>query len=415
MRTYKIFLTLALLCPITTVKGQVSLSVQLSSTVRQESAPVVIDLKPFGNVQAAVVKVGKKEVASQLDDLDGDGTNDELSFLVDMDKNSKENADIKLLYNAQQKNYPARTYAEIVLRNPKIKDKNRQDIYLNAISIDQQTKDPYHVLHHHGVAFENELIAMRIYMDKRQTIDLYGKFHKGLELRQTQFYTSKEQKSLGFGDDVLWVGNTFGLGAFRGWNGKEPTMIDNVKSRTQRILAQGPVRTVVEVKDQGWTISPGLQPVNLTLRYTLYAGRRDFQVDVKFSQDMSSHTFSTGIINVKGSEELTDHKGLRGCWGTDWPASDTLNWKRETVGLGILLPANSSFHEIPANKDNYAFTLKINREYTYWLTYTSDNEAYGHHSAKEWFKYLKGWKKEMENPVRIEKMSTSSPPIQQPK
>ena len=44
---------------------------------------------------------------------------------------------------------------------------------------------------------------MRIYMDKRQTIDLYGKFHKGLELEQTQFYTSKEQKAQGYGADVL--------------------------------------------------------------------------------------------------------------------------------------------------------------------------------------------------------------------
>lgn len=412
---YKILLALAFLCSISTAKCQVSLSVQLSSTVKQKSAPVVIDLKPFGNVQAAIVTVGTEELASQLDDLDGDGVNDQLSFLVDMDKDSKINAKIMLLYNEQQKSYPTRTYAEIVLRNPKIKDKNRQDIYLNAISIDQETKDPYHVLHHHGVAFENELIAMRIYMDKRQTIDLYGKFHKGLELKQTQFYTSKEQKSKGYGDDVLWVGNTFGLGAFRGWNGKEPTMINNVKSRTQRILAQGPVRTIVEVEDKGWTISPGIRPVNLTLRYTLYAGRRDFQVDVKFSRSMSNQTFSTGFINVKGSKELTDHKGLRGCWGTDWPATDTLNWKRETVGLGILLPGDTSFKELPANKDNYAYTLNIDREYTYWLTYTSDNETYGFHSAKEWFEYLKKWRNEMENPVRVERMSTTSPLIQQTK
>ncbi|MGI6233239.1 MAG: DUF4861 domain-containing protein [Prevotella sp.] len=408
-------LIMGLFCSVSAMKAQTSLSVQLSSEVKQNSAPVVIDLKPYGDVRAANVVIDGREIVSQLDDLNGDGINDELAFLVDMNRKSTKKAIVKLLYDEQQKNYPSRTYAEIVLRNPKIKEKNRHDIYLNSISIDSETKNPYNVLHHHGVAFENELIAMRIYMDKRQTIDLYGKFHKGLELKDTQFYTSKEQKQQGYGDDVLWVGNSFGLGAFRGWDGKQPSMIENVKSRKQHILSQGPVRTIVEVEDCGWSIMPGERPVSMTLRYTLYAGRRDFQVNVLFNRDVSNHTFSTGIINVKGSKELTNHKGLRGCWGTDWPAADTLNWKRETVGLGILLPKGSSFTEIPANKDNYAFTLKMNREYTYWLTYTSANEEFGYHSADEWFDYLKHWEKEMENPVRIEKMSTTPALIQQPK
>lgn len=103
-----------------------------------------------------------------------------------------------------------------------MKEKNSQNIYLDAVSVDAQTKNPYNVLHHHGVAFENELLAVRIYMDKRQTLDLYGKFHKGLELKQTQFYPSKEQKAAGFGDDVLWVGNTFGLGAFQDGTDNNP-------------------------------------------------------------------------------------------------------------------------------------------------------------------------------------------------
>ncbi len=170
------------------------------------------------------------------------------------------------------------------------------------------------MLHHHGVAFENELVAMRIYMDQRQTVDLYGKYRKGLELHDTQFYTSAVQKAQGYGDDVLWVGNTFGLGALRGWDGSAPTMLSDVESRTQRIVAQGPVRTIVEMDDYRWTVAPGMRPVNMTVRYTLYAGHRDCDVTATFSRDMSASEFSTGIINVKSSTEFTDHAGLRGCW-----------------------------------------------------------------------------------------------------
>lgn len=385
----------------TALSAQQHITLDLSSKVSQTDAPVVVGLADKGEVRRALVTVDGEETPCQLDDLNRDGRPDELSFLANL-KAGKVRRAVVTLYNIGEPTaYPPRTYAEIVLRDG-AKEKNRQRTYLSAITVDKATAKPYNVLHHHGVAFENELVAMRIYMDHRQTIDLYGKFHKGLELRETQFYTSKEQKAQGYGDDVLWVGNTYGLGALRGWDGTQPTMLDDVAHRTQRILSQGPVRTVVEVEDAGWTIAPGMEPVNMTIRYTLYAGHRDFDVDVTFNRDMSGTRFSTGIINVKGSSEFSDGDGLRGCWGTDWPATDTLNWKRETVGLGICVPAAYRDRELPANPDNYGFVLRpVGRTLHYSLAYTSANEVYGYHSAKEWTAYLKEWKLREQNAVVV--------------
>lgn len=360
--------------------------------------PVTIDIRNSKNVKSANVTVDGKEIPYQIDDLDGDGSADEICFLVNLENKQTQNATVTLSGKADGRKWKPRTFAEMVLRNPKVKEKNRHDIYLSSITIDKRTTNPYNVLHHHGVAFESELIAMRIYMDKRQTIDLYGKFHKGLELEQTQFYTSAEQKAQGYGDDVLWVGNTFGLGALRGWNGESPTMLDEVEHRTQRILATGPLRTIVEVEDNQWIVAPGTEPVNAVIRYTLYAGHRDFDVDVTFNKDVAALDFSTGIINIKGSKEYTDHKGLRGCWGTDWPAgtSDTIKWKRETVGLGIYIPDTYRKTEMPADKDNYTYIVKpaANRIH-YSLTYTSDNEDFGYHSDSDWFAFLKEWKQQL--------------------
>ena len=140
----------------------------------------------------------------------------------------------------------------------------------------------------------------------------------------------------------------------------------------------------------------------MTLRYTQYAGHRDTDVDVLFNKDVSDYRFSTGIINVKGSEEFTDKKGLRACWGTDYPSTDTLKWKRETVGLAVLVPQQNIVSEEPANKDNYAYIIKVagNRMH-YKVNYTSANEAFGYHSAKEWFDYLKAWRREVEEPLQV--------------
>lgn len=386
-----------------TMSAQQVINLTLSSKVTHFNAPIVMKLADYGVVKSALVTIDGVEIPCQLDDLNKDGRMDELSFVADVTKNNNTKATITLSDNGKPREYKPMTYAEIVLRSG-AKEKNKQNIYLSAITIDKQTVKPYNVLHHHGVAFENEMIAMRIYMDHRQTIDLYGKFHKGLELKETQFYTSKEQKAQGYGDDVLWVGNSFGLGALRGWNGSEPTMLDDVQHRTHRILAQGPIRTIVEVEDMAWTISPSTEPVNMTLRYTLYTGHRDFDVDVAFNRDMSKQQFSTGIINVKNSIDLSDRDGMRGCWGTDWPSTDTINWKRETVGLGIYIPKVYRVKEMPADKDNYCTVLKpVGSTIHYNLTYTSANEEFGYHSAKEWNGYLKEWKKRKENPVVVRK------------
>ncbi len=366
--------------------------------------PVVIPLTNYGDVRSALVTVNGQEVPCQLDDLNQDEIFDELCFLADLGKKEKKTYTITLMNEGEPRPYPARVYAEMVLSNSKDKTlkKHQQNNYIESLTARGDAAYTYNIQHHHGVDFESELNGIRIYFDARQTLDLYGKFKKQLELKETQFYTPDELKAQGYGDDVLWVGQTFGLGAFHGWDGQQPTLVEPVRSRTQRVISYGPLRAIVEVVDRGWKVDAQREPVNMTLRYTQYAGHRDTDVDVFFNKDVTDYRFSTGIINVKGSEEFSDKKGLRACWGTDYPAADTIKWKRETVGLAVYVPQKNIVSEEPANKDNYAYVLKVNGKHmAYKVTYTSDNESFGYHSAKEWFKFLKEWKKEVEQPVSI--------------
>ena len=374
------------------------------SNFARTDVPVVIPITNYGDVRSALVTVNGQEVPCQLDDLNQDEIFDELCFLADLGKKEKKTYTITLMNEGEPRPYPARVYAEMVLSNSKDKTlkKHQQNNYIESLTARGDAAYTYNIQHHHGVDFESELNGIRIYFDARQTLDLYGKFKKQLELKETQFYTPDELKAQGYGDDVLWVGQTFGLGAFRGWDGQQPTLVEPVRSRTQRVISYGPLRAIVEVVDRGWKADAQREPVNMTLRYTQYAGHRDTDVDVFFNKDVTDYRFSTGIINVKGSEEFSDKKGLRACWGTDYPAADTIKWKRETVGLAVYVPLKNIVSEEPANKDNYAYVLKVNGKHmAYKVTYTSDNESFGYHSAKEWFKFLKEWKKEVEQPVSI--------------
>ena len=394
----KRFISIALMALSSAAFAQQTITVSVSnpSTTARTDEPVVINLAPYGNVCSALITAEGQEIPCQLDDLDQNDTYDELCFLTDLKGKETKKYEIQLFTEGEPRPYPARVFAEMLIRNDKVKEKNRHNNFIESITARGDCANSYNIQHHHGVDFESELNGIRIYFDKRQTLDLYGKFQKRLELEATQFYTQPDQKAEGYGDDVLWVGNTFGLGAFRGWDGKEPTMIDPVRSRTQRIISYGPLRTIVELFDRGW------QGVNMTIRYTQYGGHRDTDVDVFFNKDVSDRLFSTGIINVKGSEEFSDKQGLRACWGTDWPASDTINWKRETVGLGICIPVKYVRSEEVANKDNYAFVVGTDSNHlSYKVIYCSDNESFGYHSAKEWFEFLQEWKKDILKPIEV--------------
>ena len=401
-----LFLAFALCMPMAMSAQQtLNISVKNPLSTDRTDQPVVLSLQDYGEVRSALVTCGGQEIPCQLDDINLDEQFDELCFLSDLKGKEQKTYTVTLFKEGEPRTYPARVYAEMLMRNDKVKEKNKHNNFVSSLTVRGDCANSYNLLHHHGVDFESELNGIRIYFDKRQTLDLYGKFQKRLELQATQFYTQPDQKAEGYGDDVLWVGNTFGLGAFRGWDGQQPTMIDPVRSRTQRIISYGPLRTIVELYDRGWqlsTVNSQLSTVNMTIRYTQYAGHRDTDVDVFFNKNVADRLFSTGIINVKGSEEFSDKQGLRACWGTDWPSSDHENFKPETVGLGICIPMIYVKSEEPANKDNYAFVVGTdNNHLSYKVIYCSDNESFGYHSPKEWFDFLKEWKQETEQRIYV--------------
>lgn len=361
--------------------------------------PVVIDLGSLGTgftVKSAVVRDGSVEIPSQLDDMNCDTRADELAFVINLPASSKKTLDITLSSFKSDKQYPARVYAEMLFRTSK-KNKYAKGyaIYADGAS------DTYNVQLHHGAAFESELVAYRIYFNEKQTTDLYGKFHKGLELEESQFYPTDEQLKRGFGDDVIKVNSSCGAGTLRGWDGKQSTLIKPVAVRGQRILASGPVRTVVDAEVKGWQYAG--KELNMINRYTLYAGHRDAQVDVLFDEPLDKEVFCTGVQNITGHADMfSDHKGLVASWGTDWPVNDTIKYKKETVGLATCIPQKYVVKET-ADKENFLYTVSApgQRSFRYYTSFTSCKETFGYPDKEKWFAYVQEWKKALEQPVRI--------------
>lgn len=396
-----------LMCGVTVTNAETkTIKVKLTNplNVKRSDVPVVVSLRDVQfNVVDAVVKDGDREVSSQIDDIDRNLRNDELAFVIDMEAKGKKTLTVELYSDKQtERNYPRRTYGDMIVRDFKTKKKNKFPGYIHSLSAPEGV-DVFHLLHHHGADFESELVAYRVYFDERQTYDLYGKYNKQLELQTSQFYPDDEQLAAGYGDDVLWAGQTVGLGALRGWDGQKPTMVSPVKSRGQRMVASGPVRTIVELTDEGWQL--GGQTFNIRQNVIIYAGHRDCEVQVYQNAPVKEVQFATGVINLN-DKMYSDHKGLVGDWGGNWPngAKDSIAGKPKiVVGLAVNVPEKYVISEPANQKDQFLYTLgmKGSDRLTYNMAFTCDKESFGFKDAKEWFAWMKQWKKELDNPVKV--------------
>ena len=408
-RILTLTIAMALTANFASAQATRQITVSNPSNFDRNAEPIVIQLDESKNIKSATITLDGKEIPCQLDDIDQNGKPDQLFFMASLQKHEAKTYDVAFSSTAPQQKYEPQVYCEMMLTNKKIKATNKQDLYISSLTVDGKT-NPYNMLHHHGPAFENLDVAYRIYFDHRQTIDIYGKNRRALELRETQFYPDADQKRQGYGDDVLWVGETLGCGALRGWSDEEPQMIADLESRSMSIISKGPLRTIVKVIDKGWNPlypAPCADDQRLTLStiYTLCAARRDLSISATVTDGTpASLKLCTGLINVKNSVEFCD-EGLRGCWGTDWPVSakDSAGHKRETVGLGIYVPKANIAAIMPANTNNYPYVVvPQDNTISYRVAFASDNEQFSpFHNAEAWFDYLRQWRREIEAPVKV--------------
>ena len=129
-------------------------------------------------------------------------------------------------------------------------------------------------------------------------MDTYGKFNKGFEVESSGWYPDDKQLAQGFGDDVLRVSGSCGVGALKGWNAKQKkaTHIEPVIERTGRLLRLRP--RAHRSRNGSKRLAIRRRPASdMTCRYTLYGGHRDAQVDV-FLTNLSAMKSSVPVYKT---------------------------------------------------------------------------------------------------------------------
>ena len=213
------------------------------------------------------------ELPSQADDLDGDNKYDELAFQIDL--KPRQTRIVTIAYGEAatiqrlRSDYPKRTAAKFTMKFD-------------------------------GLGWESEQTAWRIYFDKRNAIDIWGKRRPGLYLEMFGAPEYVYHWESPFGRDIYRIGDAIGIGAVAALVEGKAVRVSDVAERKWRIVSAGPVRVIVELNYKGWKVAG--REVILTSRMTQWAGRHGFEHSVS-AEGAEGLTLVTGIVRQPGLEE----------------------------------------------------------------------------------------------------------------
>ena len=293
------------------------------------------------------------------------------------------------------------SYAQ-VSAHMKLWDRKYRYPKVNSIEFqgDVPSLSMYDAIYGHGAMWENEWIGFRVYMDHRQSIDLYGKKQARMELDETNFYTTDEQWQKGYGEDILFVGGSIGAGSFRGYTDGAPSFVNPVKARGQRVISEGPDTAIVEIYATDWQYQG--HTLQFTQQFTAIRGHREVQVDVFLAEqgnvkcemsNVSSQNqflFATGVQKFEVDTSCySSTRGIVATWGSNIPDKEGHPDRIHTLGMAVRV-APENLVEVKEDDLNILCIVRpVGGHIRYWLAVASDlQQQDGFHSASEWFQWV---------------------------
>ena len=156
-----------------------SLYVTVSNPLPEQRSdvPVVVPIPTSAGEVRSIKIAGINNMPYQLDDMNGDGVADEIVVMLDMKPGETRTLTLNLsTVPDTTATFEAGTYAYL-----KLNDKNKKYPKISAITYpgDVDNRQMYNSIYGHGAVLEGLYNAIRVYMDNRQSVDLYeiGRAH----------------------------------------------------------------------------------------------------------------------------------------------------------------------------------------------------------------------------------------------
>jgi hypothetical protein len=270
---------------------------------------------PRFNPNAFVVLSDGEESASQADDLNGDGTADQVAFVANF--KAGQNRTFVVRYaegGAKTRPYPKRTQAELSCKfgGRFVDRKYEGGTFRNvrSLRVPPEHTDHSFFIRYEGPGWESDKIGYRFYLDWRNAIDLFGKKKPDVVLQNVGLdgFDSYHEMS-DWGMDILKVGESLGIGSLGMWTDSLAERVAKTDSTVCTIVADGPVYSQIRTRYFGWKAGSGkYDPVS---DLSITAGSRMTRHRVEATGNPPN--LCTGIVKLD-STQLLSATGQEGEW-----------------------------------------------------------------------------------------------------
>ncbi|MDR3709449.1 MAG: glycoside hydrolase family 88 protein [Capsulimonadaceae bacterium] len=267
-----------------------------------------------------------------------------------------------------------------------------------------------HVLfspHYEGLGWESDRVAWRLYFDKRNAVDLYGKRQPGLSLDYFARPDVNYENDSPFGRDIFWNGPVAtGIGSLCACVNGHVVRVSDVTLRKWKIVADGPVRAIAEVDYTGWNV--GGRSVDMTNRFTIWAGQHWFKNDIS-ATNAAGLTFVTGLpgkpgVTLSNSAAAGRQHRFLTTWGAQVqrPGDESVRVNGDNLGLAVIMshgpvPPSDTGPLLDSSENLMAISTRTNANVTTgryavlagWDQETQDGQLPdAARSAETWRKYI---------------------------
>lgn len=306
----------------------------------QVTSPETADYYPL------IISVQGDTIASQLNDLDGDKKWDELFFVVDLPANGKENYTLQWLDKVPK--YVVRTSARFGRRSsavtpvePAVSETLYAGDLPKSIGFQRYQTD--------GPSWENDKIGFRHYLDGRNAKDLFGKIAsfmspENVGINDKGAVEDNYHVMADWGRDILAVGNSVGIGGYGLIAGDEllrlgvtvDDSVNNVEKTTFQIMAEGPVKSVLNYHFENWHPDEG-RNYEVDENTSIWPGMYAYQNTVQFSGLQGDEDLIIGLVNSNNQnplQEITVNDRWQVLLTHDMQTYDRQWW----LGMALIVP-----------------------------------------------------------------------------
>ena len=383
-----------------------SIPVKNSTNLPQTDALITLNAKTlkekYPELDLSAIKINADApIPFQANDLDGDGTTDEIAFVISLQPAEEKAVQIESLKEGEAlPNFKKRTQAELSYKvGGQWEEREYQGgTFKNTtyLRVPPEHTDHSWFIRYEGPGWESDKVGYRFYLDWRNATDIFGKKTGEMVLQdvgQTGFDSYHEPSDWGM--DILKVGESLGIGALGFWTGDAALRVETTDSIICSIPLNGPIQSSVKTIYYGWNTGP--QTVDLTSLLSIHAGSRLTRHDLALSAGLPN--LCTGIVKHEGTSLLQDDGkeewGYLATWGKQSLAEDLLGMA-VVYRKGQLLQVTEDEHSqvVVLRPDN-------NNTLTYYFLAAWEQEPGGIKTEEAFRAYLDNTIKSLSAPPEI--------------